>query len=252
MQTFRLQSSDDLGQRAGAAILDPSLNSNSDLIPINELLVSKADQIGHQLIGAVGAGRQLRATGRGPTYTQRPLPYCASTARRASRLCCTGNGSSSCTQIAIARILVSPRKYRPRSWTQSFHAASVISFGVVNTGSCGTITFTGAFSSVTRFGAHLRRIRPYCASLNSNLLYWTISVPPLLHVVEQAAVVRAQIDAPLVGAHAGDDRREAREVAPGEIVGGDQLDLRAELLDRRRHVIADAHDVADGQVRRAS
>ena len=29
-----------------------------------------------------------------------------------------------------------------------------------------------------------------------------------------------------------------------------QLDLRAELFDRRRHLIADAHDVADRQVRR--
>ena len=32
--------------------------------------------------------------------------------------------------------------------------------------------------------------------------------------------------------------------------GVDQLDLDAELLDRRRHLVADAHDVADRQVRR--
>ena len=38
---------------------------------------------------------------------------------------------------------------------------------------------------------------------------------------------------------------ESAEVAPGEIVGGEQFDPRAELFERRRHFVADAHHVAD-------
>ena len=40
------------------------------------------------------------------------------------------------------------------------------------------------------------------------------------------------------------------EIAPRERVRAEHLDLRAELLDRGRHLIAGAHHVADGQVRR--
>ena len=42
----------------------------------------------------------------------------------------------------------------------------------------GTSTCTGARSSVTRFALTFAGNGPYCASLNSNLLYWTITVPP--------------------------------------------------------------------------
>ncbi len=51
-------------------------------------------------------------------------------------------------------------------------------FGVVNALFSGCSTLTGAFSSVTRFELTFAGYGPYCASLNSNLLYWTIIVPP--------------------------------------------------------------------------
>ena len=92
-------------------------------------------------------------------------------------------------------------------------------FGAFISASFSMSTLTGACSSVTRSLLTFAGYGPYCASLNSNLLYCTISVPPFLHVVEQPRVVGAQIGAPLVGAHAGDDGVEAREVAPREIVG---------------------------------
>ncbi len=71
-----------------------------------------------------------------------------------------------------------------------------------------------------------------------------------LRVVEQPAVVRAQIHPPLVRAHARHDDVVLREIAPGEIVLIDERHLRAELLDRRRHLIADAVDIPDGEPRR--
>src|SRR5207249_8142299 len=61
----------------------------------------------------------------------------------------------------------SPRKYSPRSWTQFFHVLSLISFGAVKTGSCGSRRRTGANSSVTRFELTLAGYGPYCASLRS-------------------------------------------------------------------------------------
>ena len=68
----------------------------------------------------------------------------------------------------------------------------------------------GAVSSVTRLRLTAAGYGPYCASLNSNLLYWTMTVPPPSSpVLQQAIVVRAQILAPLVGPYAGDDHVEA-------------------------------------------
>ena len=69
-------------------------------------------------------------------------------------------------------------------------------------------------------------------------------------VLQQPVVVRAQVLAPLVGPHAGDDDVEARQVAPGQLVGVDEFEPRAELLYRRGHGVADAFHVADRQVRR--
>jgi hypothetical protein len=86
--------------------------------------------------------------------------------------------------------------------------------------------------------------------LNSNFSVLHDHRAALEHVVEQPAVVGTQVLAPLVGAHAGDDGVEARQVAPGQVLAAQQLHLRAQLLDRGRHLVADAHDIADQQVRR--
>ena len=72
------------------------------------------------------------------------------------------------------------------------------------------------------------------------------------HVLEQPAVVRAQVFPPFVCTHARHDGIEAGEISPRQIVGRQHLDLRPELRDRGRHLIADAHDVADRQVGRYS
>ena len=77
-----------------------------------------------------------------------------------------------------------------------------------------------------------------------------MTVPPAFGVVEQPLVVGAQIGAPLVGAHAGHDHVVCRQVAPRELVRAhDHRRFDAELLERRGHLVADAHHVADRQVR---
>ncbi|NTV38085.1 MAG: hypothetical protein HGA82_02725, partial [Anaerolineales bacterium] len=63
-------------------------------------------------------------------------------------------------------------------------------------------------------------------------------------------IVGAQVRAALVGAHAGHDRVEGRQVAEGEAVGVDQGEARPELFDGGRHLVADAHHVAHPQSRR--
>ena len=67
-------------------------------------------------------------------------------------------------------------------------------------------------------------------------------------VVEQPAVVRLQIVAALVGAHPRHDHVVLRKIAPREIVTLEERHPGAELLDRGRHLIADADDVADGEI----
>ena len=97
--------------------------------------------------------------------------------------------------------------------------------------------------------ADLRRVGPVLRVVELEFVVLDDHGAAVEDVLQQPAVVRTQIVAPLVRAHAGHDAGEAREVAPGEILGGEQLYLCAELLDRRRHLIADAHHVADQQVR---
>ena len=58
----------------------------------------------------------------------------------------------------------------------------------------------------------------------------------------------AQVAAPLVGAHAGHDRVEAREVARRQCALVEQHDPRAELFERGRHLVAHPHHVADDQL----
>ena len=70
-------------------------------------------------------------------------------------------------------------KYSPRSCTQFAQSARLILFGELNTGCAGSTSFISAFSSVTRSRPTFAGNGPYCASLNSNLLYWTTIVPPL-------------------------------------------------------------------------
>jgi len=59
------------------------------------------------------------------------------------------------------------------------YVANAISFGFVSSADPLDVTCGGAFSFVMRFELTFAGYGPYCASLNSNLLYWTISVPPL-------------------------------------------------------------------------
>ena len=125
----------------------------------------------------------------------------------------------------------------------------MISFGVVNSGSLGFDDRDRRVLVGDAIGRHPGRERTVLRLVELELVVLDDQRPAVAHVVEQPAVVRAQIGAALVGAHAGDDDVEARQIAPGEIVRRDQLDLRAELRDGRRHVVADAHDVADRQIR---
>ena len=96
--------------------------------------------------------------------------------------------------------------------------------------------------------ADLRRLRPVLRLVELELVVLNDDDPALRGVVEQPVVVRAQVGAPLVRAHAGDDDVESGEIAPGQIVGVEKLDGRAELLDRLRHRVADAPHVPDRQV----
>src|SRR3954447_15710442 len=103
-------------------------------------------------------------------YTQRPVPTRASTSAPVLAPRLYSNGSVERTRSTYLESF-SPRKYRPRSWTQPAHVSVPRRLGVENTGSVGTTTSIGAFSSVTRPDDTLAGYGPYCASLNSNLLY---------------------------------------------------------------------------------
>ena len=116
---------------------------------------------------------------------------------------------------------------------------------MLNTGWVGTSTSTGAFSSVIRSVPLLTGYGPYCAWLNSCLLYWTITVPPFSTYLEQPVVVRAEVRPALVRADAGDDDVVAGQVPRGEFGGINQVNIGTELLDRCRDRVADAHHVAD-------
>ena len=70
-----------------------------------------------------------------------------------------------------------------------------------------------------------------------------------LDVLEQPVVVRAQVPVPLVGSDSGHDHVVPGQVAEHQRVAGDVLEPRAELLDGRRHFVADPVDVTDPQVR---
>src|SRR4029079_16289312 len=92
--------------------------------------------------------------------------------------------------------------------------------------------------------ADARRIWPVLRLVALRLVVLHDDRAARARVIEQPAVVGAQIRAPLVRAHAGDDDVVHREVAPGKVVALDVPELRAELLDRGGYLIADARDVA--------
>ena len=69
-----------------------------------------------------------------------------------------------------------------------------------------------------------------------------------LHIlVEQPLVVRLQVLAHGVRTSASHDRVEALEVAHRQLVLAEQRDRVTKLRDAGRHLVADAHDVADGE-----
>ena len=73
---------------------------------------------------------------------------------------------------------------------------------MLKTGWSGTSISIGAFSSVTRSAVVFAGIRAVLRLVELDLLYWTMTVPPLPGVLQQPLVVGAQILAALVGAHA--------------------------------------------------
>ena len=67
----------------------------------------------------------------------------------------------------------------------------------------------------------------------------------VLHVIQQPALIGAQIRAHVVGAHASDDGVEAAEIAARQIVRAQQHHVGAQLLQGLRHFVARAHHIAD-------
>ena len=66
-----------------------------------------------------------------------------------------------------------------------------------------------------------------------------------MHVIEQPRQIGAQVRACVVGAHAGDDHIEFREVALLQIGRRQQRHFASELANGIRHLVASAHHVAD-------
>ena len=122
--------------------------------------LAERDEVGEQLIRAVGAGRQLPPQAEARRRPSVPCRTVASTSAPGFAPWLYGKWILQLHEIADSADPCSPRKYSPRSWTQFFHAASLISFGVVKQRiAAARRTFTGANSSVTRFELTLRRVR---------------------------------------------------------------------------------------------
>ena len=98
----------------------------------------------------------------------------------------------------------------------------------------------GAFSSVTRSAVVFAGYGPEAGN----------RFKLVRRVVQQALVVGAEIRTPFIGADAEHDDAELREIARRECVRADQSNIGAQLLDRIRHAIADAHHVAHLDARR--
>src|SRR5262249_16651510 len=150
----------------------------------------------------------------------------------------------------------SPRKYSPRSCTHPLHAAGPIRFGRVNTGSSFCRISTGTLSSATRSPVTRAGNGPYCCWLNSVLLYCTSTVPPRSaysssrRLYARRSPRRSYPRTPLTITsyrHARAGPLVPGRTPPRQLVGLDEADLRAKLLDGRWHLIADADDVADVQ-----
>ena len=95
----------------------------------------------------------------------------------------------------------------------------------------GTSTFTGTVSSDTRLPLTLAGNGPYSRLVELHLVVLHDHRAAALDVIEQAAIVGAQIARRLVGADAGDDHVVLRQIAPRQFVLIDERDLRAQLLD---------------------
>ena len=194
---------------------------------------------------AVGATGSVRRT---------PSALCRLTlprARRASGPAFSGNGSVS-SRRSTYRGSRSPRKYNPRSWTQCSQVRGVMRFGLRQHGIVRRQHRHRRGFVRDAIGADLRRIWTVLRLVELELVVLHDDDAALGGVFEQTVVVGAEVLATLVGANARDDGVVAREIARREILGVKHRHRRAKLFDGWRHLIADAHDVADRQTRRQS
>src|SRR6185312_9681503 len=65
----------------------------------------------------------------------------------------------------------------------------------------------------------------------------------VFYIIEQAPVVGGQLGARGVGADAQHDRVIVRQIGGGEILGGEEVDVDAQILQRLRDIVAGAGDV---------